>query len=129
MDRQAVVLTAHLSLEAAVAKLLKHNKTGAPVVDDAGKLVGFLSEQDCISVMLKSTYHCDLTAIVSDCMRSDVLTVSPDSSIVELAEQMLGLKPKVYPVIKDDKVLGTINRSNVLKAIGEQMKICYMAQT
>lgn len=128
MDRQAVFLTADLSIETAVARLLQHDKTGAPVIDEAGKLVGFLSEQDCLSVMLKSTYHCDLVAKVSDCMRTDVLFVSPDDSLVQLAEQMLGLKPKIYPVIDNDKVIATIDRTDVLKAIGEQMKICYLGQ-
>ena len=128
MDRQAVLLTVDLSIDSAVAKLVKHRKTGAPVVDSKGKLVGFLSEQDCLSVMLKSTYHCDLVAKVSDCMRTDVLAVSPNYRLVQLAEQMLGPKPKVYPVVADNKVIATIDRTNILKAIGEQMKLSYLSQ-
>ena len=128
MDRQAVLLTVDLSIDSAVAKLVKHRKTGAPVVDSKGKLVGFLSEQDCLSVMLKSTYHCDLVAKVSDCMRTDVLAVSPNDRLVQLAEQMLGPKPKVYPVVADNKVIATIDRTNILKAIGEQMKLSYLSQ-
>ncbi|QQX82212.1 CBS domain-containing protein [Shewanella sp. KX20019] len=125
MDRHPVMLTPSMSIATAVEKLLTNNKLGAPVVDD-GKLVGFLSQQDCLAVMLKSSYHCDLIAIVKDCMRTEVLSVEPNSSVLALAEQMLGPKPKVYPVVDNGKVVGTINRTNVLAAINTYMQQCYL---
>jgi len=127
MDRQPVLLTPEMSLAAAVDALLEKKKLGAPVVDASDQLVGFLSQQDCMSVMLKSSYHCDLVANVNDCMRSDVLWVSPDDSVLRLAEQMLGPKPKVYPVVEEGKVIGTINRTDVLNAINKYMQQCYLA--
>ncbi|MGP1835273.1 CBS domain-containing protein [Shewanella frigidimarina] len=127
MDRRPILLTADMSLAIAVEKLLESNKSGSPVVDSVGKLVGFLSQQDCLSVMLKSSYHCDMTSTVADCMKSPVLTVAPDDSILELAEQMLGAKPKIYPVLNDGKVIGTINRTNVLKAMNIYMQQCYLS--
>ena len=127
MDRRPILLTADMSLAIAVEKLLESNKSGAPVVDSVGKLVGFLSQQDCLSVMLKSSYHCDMTSTVADCMKSPVLTVAPDDSILELAEQMLGAKPKIYPVLNDGRVIGTINRTNVLKAMNIYMQQCYLS--
>ncbi|MGI2106259.1 CBS domain-containing protein [Shewanella frigidimarina] len=127
MDRRPILLTADMSLAIAVEKLLESNKSGSPVVDSVGKLVGFLSQQDCLSVMLKSSYHCDMTSTVADCMKSPVLTVAPDDSILELAEQMLGAKPKIYPVLSAGKVIGTINRTNVLKAMNIYMQQCYLS--
>ncbi|GGB51030.1 CBS domain-containing protein [Shewanella inventionis] len=127
MDRHPVLLTANMSLAIAVEQLLKSNKSGAPVVSASGELVGFLSQQDCLAVMLKSSYHCDMTSTVSDCMKSPVLTVSPDESILELAEQMLGAKPKIYPVVNGGRVVGTINRTNVLKAMNTYMQQCYLS--
>jgi DeoR family transcriptional regulator, catabolite repression regulator len=126
MDRQPVLLNADMSLANAVEHLLAHNKAGAAVVDYRGQLVGFLSQQDCLAVMLKSSYHCDMTSVVSDCMKTDVLFVSPDDSILQLAEQMLGPKPKIYPVVSDGKVIGTINRTNVLSAMNTYMQQCYL---
>ncbi|MGS0674629.1 CBS domain-containing protein [Shewanella sp. 0m-4] len=126
MDRQPVLLSPSMSLATAVERLLDNKKLGAAVVEDDGRLVGFLSQQDCLAVMLKSSYHCDLTAIVKDCMRTDVLSVTPSTSVLQLAEQMLGPKPKVYPVIEDGKVVGTINRTNVLQAINTYMQQCYL---
>ncbi|WP_394130071.1 CBS domain-containing protein [Shewanella maritima] len=127
MDRQPVLLKSDMSLAIAVELLLDSKKGGAPVVGDNGELVGFLSQQDCLAVMLKSSYHCDLTSTVSDCMKTDVLSVKPDESILQLAEQMLGAKPKIYPVINNGKVLGTINRTNVLNAMNTYMQQCYLS--
>ena len=126
MDRQPVLLTPTMSLATAVEKLLDNKKLGAPVVEADGSLVGFLSQQDCLAAMRKSSYHCDLTAIVKDCMRTDVLSVTPSTSVLLLAEQMLGPKPKVYPVVEEGKVIGTINRTNVLQAINTYMQQCYL---
>ncbi|QSX28564.1 CBS domain-containing protein [Shewanella cyperi] len=128
MDRHAVLLHAEMSLAAAVDKLLENKKNGAPVVDDEGHLVGFLSQQDCMSVMLKSSYHCDMTATVADCMHTEVLSVGPDDSMLKLAEQMLGPKPKIYPVVEEGKVIGTINRTAVLNAMNTYMQQCYLKQ-
>ena len=127
MERQPVLLTPDMPLVTAVDALLERKKLGAPVVDEHGKLVGFLSQQDCMSVMLKSSYHCDLVARVKDCMSAEVLIVTPEHSVLQLAEQMLGSKPKVYPVVDNGKVIGTINRTNVLNAINIYMQQCYLA--
>ncbi|GIU54114.1 MULTISPECIES: CBS domain-containing protein [Shewanella] len=126
MDRQPVLLKANMSLATAVEHLLTKNKAGAAVIDNDGQLVGFLSQQDCLSVMLKSSYHCDMTETVKDCMKTDVLTASPEGSILQLAEQMLGAKPKIYPVVEGAKVVGTINRTDVLKAMNIYMQQCYL---
>ncbi|MBT1445891.1 CBS domain-containing protein [Shewanella sp. JM162201] len=127
MDRQAILLKPDMTLATAVELLLQHKKNGAAVVDESQHLVGFLSQQDCLAVMLKSSYHCDLTAIVADCMRSEVLSVSPDDSVLRLAEQMTGAKPKIYPVVENGRVVGTINRTNVLAAMNTYMQQCYLA--
>lgn len=126
MDRQPVLLQASMSIAEAVDMLLKHQKMGAPVVDKQKHLVGFLSQQDCLAVMLKSSYHCDLVATVEDCMKTEVLFVSPQASILQLAEQMVGPKPKIYPVVDAGKVIGTINRTDVLKAMAIYMQQCYL---
>ncbi|NKF52652.1 CBS domain-containing protein [Shewanella sp. WXL01] len=126
MDRQPVLLKPDMSLAVAVELLLDSKKNGAPVIGENGELVGFLSQQDCLAVMLKSSYHCDLTSTVEDCMKTEVLSVSPEGSMLQLAEQMLGAKPKIYPVVNNGKVVGTINRTNVLSAMNTYMQQCYL---
>ncbi len=105
--------------------LCNKNLLGVPVVDRNKKLVGFISEQDCIQKLLTSSYYCDISPVVSDVMRSEVLTLSPGDGIIELADSMKSNKPKIYPVVEDGRVLGIINRTQVLKALSENLQKCH----
>lgn len=130
MQLQPIKLTADMPVATAVERLLKSGQIGAPVVDDSDTLIGWISEQDCLASLLESSYYCEEVAIVEDLMRKDVLTVLTTDSIIELAQQMLGAKPKVYPVINDEGLLvGIISRRNVLKAMDKQQQFCYQNAT
>ncbi len=58
-------------------------------------------------------------------MHADVLTVSPNDSIIELADVMSGQKPKIYPVVEDGRLIGVITRRDVLNAISTQIGNCF----
>ena len=94
------------------------------MLDDQKRLIGFLSEQDCIPSLLTGSYHCDSRTRVEDLMSRTPLFVSPDDSILDLARQMTGARPKVYPVLEGGKVVGIINRRQVMQALNAQMKQC-----
>lgn len=126
MQLRPVKLTADMPVATAVDKLLQSPHIGAPVVNSSDKLIGWISEQDCLASLLESSYYCEEVAIVEDLMRADVLTVKETDSIIELAQQMLGVKPKVYPVINEHGVVvGIISRRDVLKAMDKQQQACY----
>ncbi len=123
-DPHAIPVTANI--RDVVKCLLKAGIIGAPVIDENEKVVGFVSEQDCIKEMLNDVFYCEEPPMVTAVMRTDVLTVTPDSSIVEIAQTMLQDKPKNYPVVDDGKLVGLINRSLILKALLENDDDCYI---
>jgi CBS-domain-containing membrane protein len=129
MNRHPLVFNAAMSIEQAVDLLLQHKQTGGPVVDAQQRLVGFLSEQDCLAAMLRDTYHAEQSASVADCMyRGTVLSVTTSSSVIDLAQQMGNQRPKVYPVVDELGVLvGVITRADVLRAINFQLQDSYAA--
>jgi len=57
MNRHPVTFNQDMTLEAAVDRLTDAAQLGGPVVDNTHKVVGFLSEQDCLARMLLSSYH------------------------------------------------------------------------
>ncbi|MGL6151225.1 MAG: CBS domain-containing protein [Aeromonas sobria] len=126
MQSRPITFTADMMVQSAVEKFLNSHQLGGPVVDEKGHLIGWISEQDCIAVMLKEAYHCEQVAQVKDVMRNEVLTVGPDTSILALAEMMMGQKPKIYPVVQDGRLLGVINRHNVIQAIHAQLSSCFV---
>ena len=65
-------------------------------------------------------------AQVAEFMRQDVLTVKPQDGIIEVAQQMLLAKPKIYPVVDDaGHLVGIIHRRDVLRCIEAQMRSCF----
>jgi CBS domain-containing protein len=118
MNQRPVTFTSNMPVAEAVERLLEAKQMGGPVIDVQNKVIGFLSEQDCLVQMIESSYYREQVAQVKDIMRAEVLSIKPYTSVIELAQQMTTAKPKVYPVVDDDGyLLGTINRSALLHAL------------
>ncbi len=105
------------SVEEVVKTLSKNKIVGGPVLDKDKKLVGFITEQDCIKQMLNNTYYCDSHNVASDIMRKNPLSISPEYDVLHLTEDMIKKGPKIYPVVENEKVIGLITRADVLKAL------------
>ena len=126
MNKSPVTFTTNMPVVEAVERLLRVQQTGGPVLDENNRVIGFLSEQDCLAQMLASSYYNEQISLVKDIMRTEVLSIKPYTSVLELAQQMLLAKPKFYPVVDDDGyLLGSINRNAVLNAIDVQFKDGY----
>ncbi|WP_260259021.1 CBS domain-containing protein [Vibrio intestinalis] len=125
MTLQAVTFKPEMSLSAALDKVMGSDYLGGPVINEKEEVIGFLSGQDLLEKLIKVSYFCQDTHIVSDCMHPEVLSVSPDMNIIELAEMMKIGKPKVYPVIDNGRLVGIITRKDVLRAIAKNIDACF----
>lgn len=126
MSHHPVKLHFDMPVAEAVERLLDSHQTGGPVIDANGRIAGFLSEQDCIRNMMESSYYREQVCRVKDIMTTPVETVKPYTSILEIAQKMITLVPKVYPVVDDDGYLvGCITRTDVLKAIDMHLRSGY----
>lgn len=101
----------------AISKLLEYRLSAAPVTDRLGNIVGMLSEKDCMRVALNAGYHGDFGGKVRDFMSPTVVTVDADISILEVARMFLEAPYKRYPVVSDNRLVGHIERADVLRAI------------
>jgi CBS domain-containing protein len=126
MERRPVTFEPGQTVAEAVQRLLTAQRIGGPVIDESKRVVGFLSQQDCLRAAVEASYHCEGVALVKELMRTDVLTVKPEDSIIELAQQMLGEKPKLYPVVdEDDRLIGLIARRDILRALSSHLDTCW----
>lgn len=117
MQANAQAVSASANVKEVIEHLFKTNMTGVPVVDENEQVIGFVSEQDCIKGMLNSTFFREEPPPVTQIMHSPVLTVTPETSVVEVAETMMHNKPKNYPVVSHGKLVGIINRKDILQAL------------
>ena len=120
MSREFARIHPDMPVVKAVAKLLRHELLGGPVTDADGRLLGWLSEQECLKVAIHVAYYNQRVATVGDIMRRDVLSVRADMDPMELMQQMLGDKPKNYPVVDaGGRVLGVISRRHLLQQLDQ----------
>ncbi|MBS8240175.1 CBS domain-containing protein [Marinobacter lipolyticus] len=101
-------------LTRVVKILLQNHVSGLPVVDDHRKVIGFISEQDCIHALLVSSYHCEGDPIVDDVMFREPVTISPEMAMVDLAQNLGAGKPKVFPVVDHGRLIGIVTRTAIL---------------
>lgn len=117
MARTLVTFKPETNVLDAVHDLVRHRIAGAPVVDDAGNIVGMLSELDCMKVALHAGYHGDYGGSVSDFMSTDVKTVNAEMSIVDLAQLFVDSRYRRFPVTQQNRLVGQISRRDVLRAL------------
>ncbi|MFT4630312.1 MAG: CBS domain-containing protein [Arenicella sp.] len=118
-------MSPHLTLDKVSDHLSKHHLTGVPVVDENSKLIGFISEYDCVKQLIQSAYYCDNTALAQDVMNSSNFTsCRPDISVVDLAAEMNKNTINVMPVVEDSIVLGVVSRGDVMRELVQNLDVC-----
>ena len=63
-------------------------------INKDNKLLGLISEQECLHVTTQFTYHNQRIGLVKDIMRQEVLSVKADQTIFSLAAKWSGLNLK-----------------------------------
>ena len=117
MSTKLVTFKIGTNVVEAMDILLKNDYSGAPVLDEAGKLVGILSEVDIMKVVVQDSYYDESMGIVDDYMHSPVDTVDPEVDIYAVAEMFIEQKRRRFPVVREGKLIGQISRQDVLRAM------------
>ncbi len=117
MSRTLITFKPETNVLDAVHTLVENRIAGAPVVDDAGNLVGMLSEFDCMKVALQAGYHEMYGGPVRDYMSKEVETVNAEMSIVDLAQRFADKGYRRFPVTDRNRLVGQISRRDVLRAL------------
>jgi CBS domain-containing protein len=119
MSKNVVTLAPELEILQAVHELIEHDISGAPVLDKHGRLVGVLSERDCMQVAMQGDYHGMPAGLVKDYMSSNPQWISPEQSILTLADLFIKGRFHRYPVVDNGRLVGVISRRDVMKAMGK----------
>ncbi|MBL8921163.1 MAG: CBS domain-containing protein [Myxococcaceae bacterium] len=117
MDTQVHTVSPDLPILDAVDFLLEKHVTGAPVVDGEGRLIGMLTEKDCLR-LLSSGVNGDVPkGFVRDFMTTRTDSVTPDMNIYFVAGLFLGANYRRFPVVEKGKLVGAITRFDILRSI------------
>jgi predicted transcriptional regulator len=143
MTTQVVTVRPTDSLKQATIKFAVDNVTGAPVVDNRNHVLGIITENDILNLILKYQEKLAndvnpryLLAVPMDgeagdskideankaisemkveaVMKRSVLTTTPDAEIVEALKSMMAIDVNRLPVLEQGVLVGTISRSDII---------------
>jgi CBS domain-containing protein len=124
MTSPAVTVSPGTPLKNAIRLLDEHQITAMPVVDDAGHLVGVVSEADVLrdAVPADRRAHERLVEItgptvhlaVTDVMTHLPISVGPDDDVAEAVEILVNTQVKSLPVVSAGRVVGMVSRRDVI---------------
>ncbi len=85
-----------------------------PVEDDAGHLIGIVSHRDLLELFALGKINGQAQLVIRDVMKTDLVTVRPDTPTLEALELMRERRIGCLPVVKDDKLVGLITAYDFL---------------
>jgi len=103
----------------AMRVLLDRHFSGAPVLDSSGKMVGILSQKDCLKIVFNTAYHQDWGGQVEQYMSREVEHIDAGSSISDAADKFLHSSFRRFPVLREGRLVGQISRHDIMRAIDE----------
>ncbi|NQT01310.1 MAG: CBS domain-containing protein [Planctomycetes bacterium] len=115
MTRNVVCVKKNILVIEAIRLMSKNNITGLPVVEDDMTLVGILSEQDVLRLL--HTYEDEKDRTVNDFMTQPAIHFEEGEPLLDVCYCLRDNSIRRVPVTSNDKVVGVISRSDILKCI------------
>ena len=119
MTRDLITLSPETEINRAMSVLLDHRISGAPVVNETGKLIGVLSKKDCLRAAIEASYYRDWGATVAAHMSTGVETLDAGMDILSAATAFLNSAYRRFPVMENGILVGQISRADVLRAMAD----------
>ncbi len=132
MTEQPRVVSPDTPLRQAAQDMVRAGIGGLPVVDDEGRVIGMLSERELMRHLL-SAYLTGASAgsgsasmktpppagrrMVRDVMTRQVLCVSPDQPLAEVASIMTSKDVDRVPVVRGGQLVGLLTRGDIVRKL------------
>jgi len=140
MTKDPVVISPQARITDAAGVLLEHKFNGLPVVDDRGQLLGIISQDDLIFQQKKIPVPSFFTVLdgtislfsekkiqqeiekiaattVAEAMTPDPVTITPETSLEDIATLMVKNSIHTLPVLDKGKLVGIIGKEDVLRTL------------
>lgn len=143
MTTDVVTLSPNDTVREATIKFALENITGAPVIDENYKMVGLLSSNDILDLIMDYdrrykggsqilSYYLDddvddpelkkmaaeISSIkVSDIMTRTVLSTSPSANVIDLLRAMTKMDISRVPVLEKGVLLGIASRTDIITSM------------
>ena len=118
MTTNLVLFTVEQSIHEVMNSLIKNKISGGPVVDDRGKLIGVISEADCMKEVSDSRYFNMpiLDKTVGHFMTKEVETLPASMTLFDAASRFHQTSRRRFPVLDNNKLVGQVSRKDIVIA-------------
>jgi CBS domain-containing protein len=113
MTHKVYTIRPEASIQEAAQLLFQQRISGIPVVDDADGMIGMLTEADIISKANREGLK------VHDIMSREVISVTEETPVDEVALLLSERKIKRVPVLRDGKLIGIVSRADIVHAVAQ----------
>jgi CBS-domain-containing membrane protein len=140
MTKDVITVRPDATIEELARLFVEHKISGAPVVDSGGELIGIVTENDLISqnkrlhiptvvrlfdafIMLESKSRVEqeikkmAASTAGEICSRDMITVSQDAGIADIATIMSEKKAHLIPVVEEGKLVGIIGKMDMIKGM------------
>ena len=146
MTRDVETVGPDATIDAVIAIMVARHASGVPVVTTEGKIAGIITEGDLLRRVETATdrvrdrkrlnfidfligggkemarYIRSHSHRVSDIMTESVITITEDRPLAEVVRLMEEHAIRRVPVAKDGRLLGIVSRSDLVAALGRQLR-------
>ena len=118
MTTNLVLFTVEQSIHEVMNAFIKNKISGGPVVDDRGKLIGVISEADCMKEVSDSRYFNMpiLDKTVGHFMTKEVETLPASMTLFDAASRFHQTSRRRFPVLDNNKLVGQVSRKDIVIA-------------
>jgi CBS domain-containing protein len=117
MSADLVCLAPDTEVAKAIDLLVRHKISGAPVIDSEKRLVGMLSEGDCLKALFADCYYEERGATVASVMSQVTDVIDVEADIIKAAEMFIAKGRRRLPVMEGGRLVGQISRRDILRAV------------
>lgn len=123
MVTRLVTLSPDMDVFDAIALLLRHRISGAPVVGSDGRYLGVFSEKCCMKALLDAAADSLAGSTVAAFTDRKAPTVDESTDLLTIARIFHGTPRRRLPVLRDGRVIGQISRRDVLRAAHDMLSL------
>ncbi len=129
MNRNVITVKPSDTIRLAMLLTAQHRIRHLPVTDEAGKLVGIISDRDlrdaCPSKLEESQDEQIYNRIIEEIMHKHVITAHPLDFVEEAAHTLYESKIGCLPVVDQDELKGILTETDILHTLVELMGVHY----
>lgn len=117
MNSNFIKLSPETTISNAIEILMSERLIASLVINDDNKVVGILSEKDCLKLVLHHSFDPRPAGLVSDYMHEINLSIPSSTAALVATQILIDQKTRRIPVVDEDKLVGQITRRGLIMGL------------